>query len=69
VAMGLAREAAAKLLQEAGPERLMWGSDCPFVGHESSVDFAATLRSLAEWVPSAQARRRMTDTALQFYFS
>jgi len=69
VAMRLADEAAAKLLQEAGPERLLWGSDCPFVGHESSLTYADTISTFAQWVPSAQARRRITDTALQFYFS
>jgi predicted TIM-barrel fold metal-dependent hydrolase len=68
-AMQLARDAAAKLLQEAGPERLLWGSDAPFVGHEESLTYADTIASFAEWVPSARARRRMTDTALQLYFS
>lgn len=69
VAMDLARAAAQKLLQHAGPERLLWGSDCPFVGHETSLAYADTLRSFAEWVPSAAARRRMSDTALRLYFS
>jgi predicted TIM-barrel fold metal-dependent hydrolase len=68
-AMQLARAAAAKLLQEAGPERLLWGSDAPFVGHEKSLTYADTLASFAEWVPDPVARRRMTDTALQLYFS
>jgi predicted TIM-barrel fold metal-dependent hydrolase len=68
-AMQLARDAAAKLLQEAGPERLLCGSDAPFVGHEESLTYADTIASFAEWVPSARARRRMTDTALQLYFS
>ncbi len=39
----LAREAAQCLLQNAGAERLVWGSDCPFVGHESSVTYAGLL--------------------------
>ncbi len=68
-AMQLAREAAAKLLQEAGPERLLWGSDAPFVGHESSLTYADAIASFAEWVPNPRARRRMADTALQLYFS
>ncbi len=68
-AMQLAREAAARLLQEAGPERLLWGSDAPFVGHEKSFTYADSLASFAEWVPDATARRRMTDTALRLYFS
>jgi predicted TIM-barrel fold metal-dependent hydrolase len=68
-AMELARDAAAKLLREAGPERLVWGSDAPFVGHEQSLTYADTLAHFAEWVPDAGARRRMMDTALRLYFS
>lgn len=68
-AMELAREAAARLLSEAGPERLLWGSDAPFVGHESSIAYADTIASFAEWVPQAAIRRRIGDTARQFYFS
>ncbi len=49
LAMQLAREAAGKLLQEAGPERLLWGSDAPFVGHENSLTYADTLASFAAW--------------------
>jgi predicted TIM-barrel fold metal-dependent hydrolase len=68
-AMALARDAAATLLREAGPERLVWGSDAPFVGHEQSLAYADTLGHFAEWVPDTGARRRMTDTALRLYFS
>jgi predicted TIM-barrel fold metal-dependent hydrolase len=67
-ALDLARAAAERLLREAGPERLVWGSDCPFVGHES-ITYADSLRWFEEWVPSAAARRRMTDTALRLYFA
>lgn len=68
VAMDLAQAAATRLLRDAGPERLLWGSDCPFVGHEG-VSYADTLRWYEAWVPSAAARRRMADTALRLYFS
>lgn len=67
-ALSLAAEAAARLLQVAGPERLVWGSDCPFVGHEA-VKFADTLAWFRDWVPSSQQRRRISDTALRLYFS
>ena len=67
--MQLAQQAAEKLLQEAGTERLLWGSDCHFVGHESSLTFADALANFVQWVPSAQARRRISDTALKLYFS
>ncbi|HXC60963.1 MAG TPA: amidohydrolase family protein [Steroidobacteraceae bacterium] len=69
IAMQLAQQTAEKLLQEAGSERLLWGSDCPFVGHESSLTYADALTSFAQWVPSAQARRRIGDTALKLYFA
>jgi predicted TIM-barrel fold metal-dependent hydrolase len=69
VAMRLAQAAAGKLLQEAGTGRLVWGSDCPFVGHESSLTFADALASFEEWVPDPAARRRISDTALKLYFS
>lgn len=68
VAMELAQTTAQRLLAEAGTERLLWGSDCPFVGHES-VQYADTLRWFEEWVPSAAQRRRISDTALRLYFS
>jgi predicted TIM-barrel fold metal-dependent hydrolase len=67
VAMELAQAAAERLLREAGPERLVWGSDCPFVGHESHT-YADALRWYEQWVPSAAVRRRMSDTALRLYF-
>ena len=68
-ARALAQAAAGRLLQEAGTERLLWGSDCPFVGHEKSLGYADALRCFSEWVPSAAARRSISSTAMRFYFS
>jgi predicted TIM-barrel fold metal-dependent hydrolase len=68
-ALALAQAAADRLVQVAGPERLLWGSDCPFVGHESSLTFGDTLRAFQQWVPSPQVRRKISDTALRLYFS
>ena len=66
----LADEAAAVLLREAGPQRLLWGSDWPFAAFESSVDYAQTLADLARWVPDAAARRRIgCETPLKLYFA
>lgn len=66
----LADEAAAVLLREAGPERLLWGSDWPFAAFESSVDYAQTLADFERWVPDAQARRRIgCETPLKLYFA
>ncbi len=65
----LAGEAARCLLQNAGTERLVWGSDCPFVGHEPSVSYADLLDEFYGWCPDAGTRRKLSDTALQHYFS
>ena len=65
----LAQEAARALLSNAGPERLLWGSDCPFVGHEAHMTFQDTLDEFAMWVPDAAIRRKISDTALKLYFS
>ena len=64
----LAREAARALLANAGAERLVWGSDCPFVGHENVASYGETLAELADWVPDARTRRKLSDTALKLYF-
>jgi len=59
---------AARLIEVAGPERLFWGSDAPFVGCEGRITFAQTLESFYRIVPDARIRRRMSDAALRFYF-
>jgi predicted TIM-barrel fold metal-dependent hydrolase len=65
----IAGRAARKLLEHAGPERLVWGSDCPFVGHEASVTYRGTLDDLDSWAPDIVTRRKMSATALKLYFS
>ena len=57
------------LLQHVGPERLLWGSDCPFVGHEGAVSYRDVLGAFRQAVPDARTRRQISDTALKFYFS
>lgn len=59
---------AARLVAEAGPGRLFWGSDAPFVGAEERVTYARTLETLYRIVPDARDRRVMSDAALRFYF-
>ena len=34
-----AKEYARELLRVAGPDRLVWASDCPFVGHEGQFPY------------------------------
>lgn len=56
------------LLERCGSERLMWASDCPFVGKEGQVDYRATLDWLYEHVENEDDRRRILSTnALAFY--
>lgn len=66
--LALAGELAQALLGHLGHERLLWGSDCPFVGHESHVTYQDTLDELTRWIPDATTRRRISDTALKLYF-
>jgi predicted TIM-barrel fold metal-dependent hydrolase len=64
-AAGQARE----LCRRVGCERMVWASDCPFVGVESTL-YQSTIDWLAEVVPDAADRRRvMGENALRLYFS
>jgi hypothetical protein len=66
----LVREAGKALLENAGPERLMWGSDWPFAAFESSFSYDKALANLNELVPDPAMRRRIScDTPLKFYFA
>jgi predicted TIM-barrel fold metal-dependent hydrolase len=64
---GVAQAAAAQLLAAGGAERLLWGSDAPFVGKEQDVTYAGTLRMFQEIIPDPAIRRRLCATALRFY--
>jgi predicted TIM-barrel fold metal-dependent hydrolase len=60
---------ARALLRLAGLDRLVWASDCPFVGHEGEFAYRATMDWLAECVPDATARATIFGaTALKLYF-
>lgn len=64
-----AADYARELLRAAGPDRLMWASDCPFVGHERQFSYQSTIDWLAECVPDRAARDRIFgETALKLYF-
>ena len=56
------------MLADAGPERLLWGSDAPFVGYEKRVDYARVLASFRSWVPDPAVRAAISRTALKLYF-
>lgn len=65
----IAAEVTARLLTQAGPERLLWGSDAPFVNHEGSVSFADTLMLYRSLVPDAATRAAIDRTALALFFN
>jgi predicted TIM-barrel fold metal-dependent hydrolase len=64
-----AADYARELLRVAGPDRLVWASDCPFVGHESQVKYQDTIDWLIDCVPDEAVRRKIFgETALKLYF-
>lgn len=64
----LVAELADILLREAGPERLLWGSDWPFVGHETTMTYAATAAQFERVVPNPEMRGRIHASANALYF-
>jgi predicted TIM-barrel fold metal-dependent hydrolase len=65
----VAKASAQRLLSVAGPERLLWGSDAPFIGHEPRPAYGDALRLFEELVPDARQRHAIGLTALrQFFF-
>lgn len=58
---------AAKLLAEGGPERLLFASDWPFVGHETKVTYRQMVESFEQVIPDAAMRERIGRTAARLY--
>lgn len=61
------RGLTAKLLAEAGPEHLLFGSDWPFVGHENAVSYRQTVDWFERFVPDAATRDRIGRAAARLY--
>lgn len=65
-----AKEYARELLRVAGPDRLVWASDCPFVGHENQFPYKATVDWLVDAIPDVTARAKVFGaTARDLYFN
>jgi len=63
-----ANEIARAMLRTVRRDRIVWGSDCPFVGLEP-VTYRSAVDWLAELVPDPIERRTIgTDNALALYF-
>src|SRR5690606_27637251 len=60
---------ASEILRQVGPDRLLWGSDVPFVGYERRVTYEDALASYCSWVPDAKVRAEIDRSALRLYFS
>ena len=60
-------ELARELCRRVGYERMLWASDCPFVGQES-MRYRSTIDWLETAVPDPLNRRRMELNALDLYF-
>ena len=61
---------ARALIKSADHDRLMWASDCPFVGEEKNVTYQQTIDWLNTCIPDPATRRKIyCDTPLRLYFS
>ena len=61
---------ARELVRVAGADRLVWASDCPFVGHEGQFPYQSTVDWLNDAISDADARRKIFgETALKLYFN
>jgi predicted TIM-barrel fold metal-dependent hydrolase len=47
---------ADTLLRAGGPERLLWGSDWPWVAHDTGFTYRQTYEWLSDWIPDAGQR-------------
>lgn len=65
----LPAEYTRDLLDRFGPDRLFWGSDAPFVGHEHATSYAGVIEDLHYAVPDAGMREALGRSAWRFYFS
>jgi predicted TIM-barrel fold metal-dependent hydrolase len=58
----------AALAREFGPDRLVWGSDWPFLRSPWRVDYGPQLAQLVRWFPLAADRRRiLVDTPARWF--
>lgn len=65
----LAHAVARTLLSAGGPSQLLWGSDCPFVGHEATKTYASAIADFEAAIPDAATRRAIDENGLRFYLT
>ncbi|WP_373356191.1 amidohydrolase [Pseudoroseicyclus sp. CXY001] len=54
---------------EVGLDRLLWGSDAPFIGQEAHMSYELALKGYMAAVPDPADRRRIDRNALELYFA
>lgn len=64
----LPAEYAQDLLRRFGTEKLFWGSDSPFVGHEHVASYQLAIDRLNQCVPDPATRRAIGENGYRFYF-
>lgn len=62
-----AGELARRYLAEAGTERLLWGSDCPWTAHEGKFGFRDTIDWFEQWFPNQAVREAIGRSGLRLY--
>lgn len=65
-----ARACAQELCRRVGYDKMVWASDCPFVGGERDIDYPAAIQWLNDTIANEADRRRVFgENALALYFS
>ena len=56
------------LLASVGTDRVIWGSDWPFVAAHEGYAYSEAIQSFLAAVPDTLQRRQISETALRLYF-
>ncbi|MBV6306161.1 amidohydrolase family protein [Candidimonas humi] len=65
-----ATECARELCRQVGYDKMVWASDCPFVGGEKDTDYRRAIDWLEQVIPDEGRRRQVYGAnALELYFS
>jgi predicted TIM-barrel fold metal-dependent hydrolase len=68
LSLDLTRQYAQAYVERVGIERLFWGSDAPFVGHEGTITYRDTIQQFSDWLPDGSVRDAICRNAHDFYF-
>lgn len=55
------------LLATGGPQRLVWGSDCPFTDFSDTVTYKAVVDAYEAWIPRTEDRAAIDATSRDLY--